>query len=81
MNGKGTLFYCAEYPAYDGEWSNDQFHGFGILYNENPMQLNEAYDFRDFNEVDEFWIKYEGNYGIIKVTSCMTIKMARENSS
>ena len=33
MTGKGILYYCAGYPAYDGEWLNDQFHGFGTLYN------------------------------------------------
>ncbi len=33
MNGKGILYYSIDSPAYDGEWYNDQFHGYGILYN------------------------------------------------
>lgn len=37
MNGKGILYYNKDFPAYDGEWCDDQFHGYGILYNENPQ--------------------------------------------
>jgi hypothetical protein len=36
MNGKGILYYSIDSPAYDGYWYNDQFHGYGILYNEKP---------------------------------------------
>lgn len=33
MCGKGKLFYQSGKLAYDGNWDNDQFTGFGILYN------------------------------------------------
>lgn len=77
MTGRGVLFYCAGYPAYDGEWLNDQFHGFGTLYNENPVELREPYDFRDFNEVDDFWVKYEGKPHFTQASSSWTTSAAR----
>lgn len=60
MNGKGVLFYSKNVPAYDGQWYNDQFQGYGILYNESPQQLTCEFDFRDMNEVEDYWLKYEG---------------------
>lgn len=79
MNGKGILYYNKDFPAYDGEWCDDQFHGYGILYNENPQQLDYEYDFRDMNEVEDYWIKYEGIAFIIQVNLPWTIKQAKEN--
>ena len=29
MNGKGVLYYASGKPAYDGEWVNDKFDGYG----------------------------------------------------
>ena len=40
MNGQGTLYYQSNKKAYEGEWVEDQFHGQGTLYNENPVVLN-----------------------------------------
>ena len=65
MNGRGILYYSENSPAYDGEWFNDQFHGYGILYNENPQELNSEYDFNDMCEIDDYWIRYEGKDVII----------------
>lgn len=62
MHGKGVLCYASGQPAYDGDWENDKFEGFGILFNENPAQLNEPFDFYDFDNVDEYWTKYEGQF-------------------
>jgi hypothetical protein len=67
MTGRGVLYYAPNCPAYDGEWLNDQFHGRGILYNECPVALEGPYDFRDFNEVDDYWIKYEGTHSNMQV--------------
>lgn len=52
MNGKGTLYYNTKHPAYEGMWQKDQFHGYGILYNQNPVILEEPFNFRDLDEVD-----------------------------
>jgi hypothetical protein len=37
MSGQGKLFYQSGKIAYDGNWSNDQFSGLGVLYNESPQ--------------------------------------------
>ena len=81
MCGKGILYYGIGFPAYDGEWLNDQFNGYGTLFNESPMELNEAFDFRDFNEVDDFWIKYEGKRVLMQASLCWTTKVAEESCS
>lgn len=62
MHGKGVLSYASGKPAYDGDWVDDKFEGFGILYNENPEPLYQPYDFRDFDYVEEYWTKYEGQF-------------------
>jgi len=66
MHGKGVLYYASGKPAYDGDWYEDKFEGFGVLYNENPASLegyySEGFDYKDFNNVDEFWTKYEGEF-------------------
>lgn len=60
MEGKGILFYQPECPAYDGEWLADQFHGFGILFNESPVALDGSFNFEDFNLIEDYWVRYEG---------------------
>lgn len=62
MDGLGKLYYQSDRIAYDGEWRNDQFSGRGALYNEYPEALAGEFDYRNFDEVEEFWVKYEGNY-------------------
>mmetsp|Transcript_14778 Transcript_14778/g.1336 ORF Transcript_14778/g.1336 Transcript_14778/m.1336 type:complete len:82 (+) Transcript_14778:308-553(+) len=62
MHGKGVLYYGSGKPAYDGEWVEDKFEGFGILFNENPATLEGPFDYRDFDLVDEFWTKYDGEF-------------------
>jgi len=54
-------------------WEKDQFHGHGILYNQNPVMLHQSFNFKDFEEVDEYWVKYEGKCIFIQVNST-TIK-------
>ena len=77
MSGKGVLYYAPNCPAYDGEWLDDQFHGIGTLYNECPVELEGPYDFRDFNEVDDYWIKYEGTRFAIQVILYWTTRTGR----
>ena len=33
LQGKGSLFYGPQRPAYTGDWVNNKFHGKGVLYN------------------------------------------------
>ncbi|CAD8063264.1 unnamed protein product [Paramecium sonneborni] len=60
MHGMGTLFYASGKPAYEGQWVNDKFEGKGTLYNEEPQSLFTEFDYRDFDQVGEFWTKYVG---------------------
>ncbi|KAL4460854.1 hypothetical protein ABPG74_016326 [Tetrahymena malaccensis] len=62
MNGRGVLSYASGKIAYDGYWEDDKFHGFGALFNENPAELLNCFDYRDFDQVDEYWIKYDGEF-------------------
>lgn len=69
INGRGILYYCQKKPAYDGMWMDGKFHGKGILYNQNPLELTQAFDFEDFDEVQNYWVKYEGTVLFIQVIS------------
>lgn len=33
MEGRGALYYSSGDIAYEGEWKDDQLHGYGVLYN------------------------------------------------
>ena len=60
MEGKGKLYYQSRKLAYDGSWKSDQFSGRGILYNEVPDILESSFNYENFDDVDEYWTKYEG---------------------
>jgi hypothetical protein len=62
MHGKGTLFYCNNKIAYEGDWKEDKLWGDGVLYNEEPKILATGYDYTSWDEVDEYWTKYEGRF-------------------
>jgi len=62
MHGKGILYYASGKPAYDGDWFEDKFEGSGVLYNENPNNLDEAFNYNDFDEIDDYWTKYDGEF-------------------
>lgn len=58
MQGKGKLYYQSGKLAYEGDWVNDQFEGFGKLYNEYPEMSNQPLDYRNLDEIEEMWTKY-----------------------
>lgn len=62
MNGYGKLFYSDGSLAYDGEWKNNDFSGQGTVYNKDPMQLTHTFDYTDFNYLQEYWEKYQGEF-------------------
>lgn len=62
MNGKGTLYYPNDDVAYDGNWKDDQLHGYGTLFNEEVVLLEKTFDYQDWSFVEEYWIKYEGEF-------------------
>ncbi|CAD8171065.1 unnamed protein product [Paramecium octaurelia] len=62
MHGYGTLYYSNGQPAYKGSWNQDKFQGYGVLYNEMASQLNEPFNYQDFDHIEDFWTKYEGEF-------------------
>ena len=62
MEGRGALYYVNGELAYEGEWSQDQLHGYGVLYNENPVYITDPIDWKHLDQVQACWVKYEGNF-------------------
>lgn len=75
MNGYGRLFYQSDKLAYEGEWLDDQFHGLGKLYNEFPQRLAGGFDFRNFDDIDEYWEYYEGTFSNTQGISTRTSRV------
>lgn len=57
MYGKGTLYYVSGKIAYEGNWVDDKFEGQGILYTEAPIMLVRDFDYRDFENVDDYCLR------------------------
>lgn len=55
MDGYGTLYYQSGQLAYQGMWKEDKFQGKGKLFNESPYPLQGDFNFRNFDEIDDFW--------------------------
>lgn len=72
MEGHGKLFYQSGKLAYEGQWSQDQFSGRGTLYNEYPDVTREPLNFRNLDEVEEMWTKYEGRCCVMQAISGRT---------
>ena len=60
MHGWGKLFYEGGKLAYEGNWAHDQFHGYGKVYNDNPVGLDCGFDYTNFDLLDDYWEYYEG---------------------
>lgn len=61
MHGEGKLYYNETKLAYEGEWYLDEFHGHGKVYNDSPLLLDHPFDYGDFDQLDDYWVYYEGN--------------------
>lgn len=62
MTGQGRLYYQSGRLAYEGGWLHDNFNGQGVLWNEAPSQLPGLFDYRNFDDVDNCWVAYDGNF-------------------
>lgn len=71
MHGYGKLYYQSDKLAYEGEWINDQFSGRGAIYNEEPELLERGFNYRNFDDLEEYWVKYEGIFRFIQANSSM----------
>ena len=62
MDGIGTLYYAGGHIAYHGEWREDKFYGKGVVYNEFADELFEEFDYRNFDNLGDYWVKYKGGF-------------------
>ena len=62
MKGPGMLYYPDGLLAYEGDFSQNCFNGQGKVYNQRPSPLSRPFDFRNFNDVEDHWEKYEGEF-------------------
>ena len=62
MDGFGKLYYPSEKLAYEGQWVKNTFNGKGSIYNEVPAKLEGQFDYYNFDNLQEHWEKYEGNF-------------------
>jgi hypothetical protein len=58
MDGFGRLYYEGGKLAYEGSWSQDEFNGFGKVYNDNPVKLGEPFDYSNFDMLEDYWEYY-----------------------
>jgi len=63
MSGYGSLMLESSICIYEGFWKNSKFNGIGIFRNIYQNQQNiEDIDYRNFNDLGDKWIKYEGEF-------------------
>ena len=55
MEGKGELYYKHNRLAYEGDLKNNTFHGKGKLNNEQPVNLDESFDYTNFDKLEDYW--------------------------
>ncbi len=48
MSGFAKLYYQNGNLAYEGNWFQDMFNGLGQVFNDNPKNLTDGFDFEDF---------------------------------
>lgn len=62
MDGYGVLYYSSGAKAYEGNWKQDKFHEKGTVYNEGYTTITGEFDYTNFDEINDYWIKYSGNF-------------------
>ena len=62
MDGPGKLYYPSGKLAYDGNWSTNTFDKLGVVFNENPTSFSDQFNYYDFDELEDRWEKYEGQF-------------------
>ncbi|CAD8163557.1 unnamed protein product [Paramecium octaurelia] len=62
-NGNGILYFKNGKLQYQGHFENDQYHGYGILNNENPVTEHQInYSLLREVQIKGYWKKYEGEF-------------------
>ena len=47
---------------YNGDWEFDVFNGQGRLRNKLCEQLNEEFDYNNFDKLKNYWVSYSGEF-------------------
>jgi hypothetical protein len=58
------LYYPNSKICYSGSWKSNAFHGFGVLYNQNPEDTGEPTPYWSFNLGASNWSYYEGEFSM-----------------
>ena len=67
MCGFGKLYYETQQLAYEGQWYQDQFHGRGVVYNDQPDPVPaEGFDYTNMNQSEKYWQYYSGKIVVIQ---------------
>lgn len=53
MHGEGKLCLPDDRVAYEGQWQQGDFHGYGTLYNDNPEQIKKNFTMKNFNLLEK----------------------------
>lgn len=61
-NGYGVAKNEQGNEIYAGEWENNELSGKGRLQNLSAEQLNQPFDYKNFNSLGNFWVYYEGDF-------------------
>ena len=61
-DGDGVYYNSSGHEIYRGIWKNNQYNEKGRLYNQNIKDLKEEFNYLDFDNIDDFWIFYEGDF-------------------
>lgn len=62
MNGFGKLYYENGEIAYEGYWRDGRFSGRGKMFNNDTRELGSPFDYRDFSQLGECWVYYDGMF-------------------
>ena len=62
MDGYGKLYYPSSKLAYEGEWKRNAFNGNGKVYNEEPSNFQDVFNFENFDELEDNWDRFEGEF-------------------
>lgn len=76
MNGFGKLYYQNGEIAYEGYWRDDQFHGRGKVFNNTTKYIYSPYNYKDFTELGDCWLYYDGMFDHDNRTGPGTIKLS-----
>jgi len=56
------LRYKTGKVCYEGGWYDTAYEGQGVLQSETPIPLQGGFNYRNLDQIENHWIKYEGEF-------------------